>query len=248
MNSARRRATEATKAGSDRRRQKKLEKTRKKRELAKKDARKLEAKYQGASLLRLAASAPFGPCWVSAALDEAEVPPALIPVLVTRRVRGQLLGSLALVDRTCLGVKNANLLALQSEQELLEFVNRVSLRLGELRDCEPSEAQAVVFHAIDYAASLGFSPHPDFEASLFSPRPESLRETPLAHPERPFYASGPNDDVDMIVAQLDRVVGAGNYDLLEGFLGDWLSDDEEGEEDEEDGDEGALETSGESVE
>ena len=52
-------------AGADRKRQKKLEKNRKKRQLAKKDARKLEAKYQGANLLRLATSAPFGPCWVS---------------------------------------------------------------------------------------------------------------------------------------------------------------------------------------
>ena len=237
-------------SGSDRKRQKKLEKNRKKRELAKKDARKLEAKYQGASLLRLASSAPFGPCWVSAALDEPEdeVPPALITVLVTRRIRGQLLGLLALVDRTCLGVKNANLLALQSELELLDFVEATSDRLGEFRACEPSEAQAVVFHALDYAASLGFAPHPDFEASLFSPRPESLRETPLAHPARPFYAASPHDDIITVVAQLERVVGAGNYDLLEGFLGDWLDDEgEDGDGDGDEGDDDVIETSGEVV-
>ena len=235
-------------SGSDRKRQKKLEKNRKKRELAKKDARKLEAKYQGASLLRLAANAPFGPCWVSAALDEPEdeVPPALITVLVTRRIRGQLLGLLALVDRTCLGVKNANLLALQSELELFDFVDQISERLGEFRACEPSEAQAVVFHAIDYAASLGFEPHPDFEASLFSPRPEALRETTLAHPARPFFASSPHDDIITIVAQLERVVGAGNYDLLNGFLGDWLEDEDE-DEDGDEGDQDAIETSGEVV-
>jgi len=235
-------------AGSDRRRQKKLEKTRKKRELAKKDARKLEAKYQGSSLLRLAATAPFGPCWVGTALDEpADGPPALIPVLVTRRIRGQLLGSLALVDRTCLGVKNANLMAMQSEPELHEFVAGISDRLGEFRACEPSEAQAVVFHAVDYAASLGFAPHPDFEVSLFSPRPESLRETPLAHPERPFYASGPHDDVDLIVARLDQAVGPGNYDLLEGLLGDWLGEDEN-EEDWDEEEDGSIETTAEVVE
>src|SRR6185369_5530415 len=228
-------------SGPDRKRQKKLEKNRKKRELAKKDARKLEAKYQGASLLRLAASAPFGPCWVSSSLDEPEdeVPPALITVLVTRRIRGQLLGLLALVDRTCLGVKNANLLALQSELELLDFVEATSDRLGEFRACEPSEAQAVVFHAIDYAASLGFAPHPDFEASLFSPRPESLRETPLAHPARPYYAASPHDDIITVVAQLERAVGAGNYDLL--------GDDEDEDDDRDEGDDDVIETSGEVV-
>jgi hypothetical protein len=48
--------------GADRKRQKKLEKSRKKkRDLVKKQARKREARYQGTSLLRLAQSAPFGP-------------------------------------------------------------------------------------------------------------------------------------------------------------------------------------------
>jgi hypothetical protein len=120
----------------------------------------------------------------------------------------------------------------------------ISDRLGEFRVCEPSEAQAVVFHAIDYAASLGFAPHPDFEASLVSPRPESLRETPLAHPARPFYASSPHDDLITVVAQLERAVGAGNYDLLNGFLGNWLDDDED---DREEGDEDAIETIAELV-
>lgn len=238
-------------AGADRKRQKKLEKSRKKRELAKKDARKLEAKYQGASLLRLAASAPFGPCWVSTALDEPEEerPPALISVLVTRRIRGQLLGLLVLVDRTCLGAKDGNLLALQSEQELSDFVEAIGGRLGEFRTCEPSEAQAVVFHAIDYAASLGFNPHPDFEASLFAPRPETLRETPLAHPARPYFASGPHDDVATVVNQLNLAVGVGNYDLLDGFLGEWLIDEDDDSEDEPDeGDEDTIETTGEAVE
>jgi hypothetical protein len=221
-------------AGSVRKRQKKLEKARKKRQVLKKESRKLEAKYEGASLLRLASSAPFGPCFVSASLDgpEDEMPPALITVLVTRRVRGQLLGQLVLVDRTCLGVKNANLLALQPELSLREFLDEVLQSMDELRECEPGEAQAVVFHALEYAASLGFGYHPDFEPSLFEPRPESLRETPLAHPESPYYVSGPDDDVDVILAQLDSVVGPGNY----GFLGDLsagtLFDDEEDEEDE----------------
>jgi hypothetical protein len=57
---------------ADRKRQKKLEKSRKKRDLVKKQARKREAQYQGTSLLRLAQSAPFGPAWVSASLDEPD--------------------------------------------------------------------------------------------------------------------------------------------------------------------------------
>jgi hypothetical protein len=235
-------------AGADRKRQQKLEKTRKKRELAKKEARKLEAKFQGMSLLRMAASAPFGPCWVSTALDEPVDEgglPALISVVVTRRIRGQLLGEMALVDRTCLGVKNANLLPLQPELSLREFVAEALQPLGELRECEAAEAQAVVFHAIDYAASLGFGYHPDFEATLFEPRPESLRETPLAHPTRPFYAAGPNDDAPMILHQLQSVVGE-NFGV-DGLVADsWFEgDDDNDDEDEDDHDSDVIETTAE---
>ena len=235
-------------SGSDRKRQKKLEKTRKKRQHAKKDARKREARFEGASLLRLASSAPFGPCWLSVSLDrpETELAVPLVTVIVTRRIRGQLLGALALVDRTCLGVKNADLLRLQSEESLLELTARISAGMGELRECEPSEAQAVVFHALDYAASLGFHPHPDFERAVFEPRPESLRETPLAHPTRPLYVSGPHDDVARILAQLDKVVGAQNYTFTGGFLDDgWFGNDHEDED--EDEDEDVIETTAEST-
>jgi hypothetical protein len=239
-------------AGADRKRQKKLEKARKKRELSKKEARKLEAKYQGSSLVRTAATAPFGPCWVGVALDEpeAEGPPPLVSVVVSRRVRGQLVGIFALVDRTCLGVKDAYRLPLQTEQALREFVDDVLRPIGKLRECEPAEAQAVVFHAVDYAASLGFDYHPDFEPALFGPRPESLRETPLAHPARPVYISGPNDDVDEILEQLDRVVGPQNYDFVGGLMSGGTFDLELEDEDEDDGEDhtDTIETTAESAE
>jgi len=233
-------------ASTDRKRQKKLEKTRKKRQLAKKEARKLEAKFQGTSLLRVAASAPFGPCWLSTALDAPNDvgSPALISVVVTRRIRGQLLGEMALVDRTCLGVKNANMLPLQPELSLREFVAERLQRMGELRECEPAEAQAVVFHGLDYAASLGFGYHPDFEPALFEPRPESLRETPFAHPARPYYVAGPNDDVPMILDQLQSVVG-GNYDLGGAVADSWFDDEDDDESDFDGDDQDVIETTAE---
>jgi hypothetical protein len=186
---------------------------------------------------------PYRP---QATLDEpeSEGPPPLITVLVTRRIRGQLIGLLTLVDRTCLGVKNANLIPLQPEQMLREFVAEVVRPMTELRECEPSEAQAVVFHAIDYAASLGFGYHPDFEPSLLAPRPGTLRDTPLAHPARPLYASGPNDDVAMILEHLDSTVGAQNYAVVDGFGEGWLNDDDDDDNDDDD----TIETSAEEIE
>jgi hypothetical protein len=237
--------------GADRKRQKKLEKSRKKRDLVKKQARQREAQYQGASLLRLAQGAPFGPTWVSASLDEpdAEQSPPLVTVVVTRRVRGLLVAEIVIVDRTCLGVKNAMLLPLISESDLLERLDALAGGGTEFRDCEPLEAQSVVFHALDYARSLGFFAHEDFEVALFEPRPASLSETPLAKPARPIYISGPHDDVPMILDRLDRHMGPDNYQFLAGIGGiedllGWDEDQDEDVDSDEDADE--VETTGES--
>jgi hypothetical protein len=237
-------------AGSVRKRQKKLERTRKKRDALKKDARKREAQFQGKSLLRLAQAAPFGPAWVSTALDDTaeDEQPGLVTVVITRRVRGALLTESVLVDRTCLGVKNAMLLPLLAEVELRESLDR--LFLDEYRECEPLEAQSVVFHALDYARSLGFGAHEDFELALFEPRPEVLLDTPLAKPAQPFYISGPNDDVPMILETLEQRVGADNFRFALGNALDLLEYAEDGADDEEDdefADGEEFETTGESV-
>jgi hypothetical protein len=233
-------------SGSIRKRQKKLENSRKKRELLKKEARKREAQFQGASLLRLAQSAPFGPAWISASLDEpdAEQMPALVTVIVTRRVRGLWLAEIVLVDRTCLGVKNAMLLPPLTEVDLLDRVDALASAGNAFRPCEPLEAQSVVFHAIDYARSLGFCWHEDFEIALFEPRPESLLATPLATPARPIYISGPHDDVDLILERLNERVGPGNFEFLAGNGGLGGNFDDEDEEPDVD----ALDTAGESAE
>jgi len=145
-------------AGSIRKRQQKLEKARKKGEGLKKEAQKIEAKYQGANLLRLAASAPFGPCWVSKSLDEAdeEAMPSLVTVVVTRRIRGQLLGEVVLVDRTCLGVKNANLLPLWPEQDVREYVTDVLEHVAECENATRSKRNWSCSTRSIYAGSLGF--------------------------------------------------------------------------------------------
>ena len=240
-------------AGADRKRQKKLEQSRKKRELLKKQARQREARFQGAGLLRTAQGAPFGPAWVSASLDEPESEdlPALVTVVVTRRVRGQLLAEMMVVDRTCLGIKNAMLTQLMAEPELLDWVEEMSSGVDPLRECEPLEAQSVVFHALDFARSLGFGPHEDFEIALLQPRPETLLATPLSNPPAPIYASGPDDDVEAILARLEERVGSGNYQFVSGLgeLSDLLGmiDDDEDDDDEDDDQPAAvIETTGES--
>ncbi len=167
--------------------------------------------------VELGARHPMGPCYVSETPGVRDLP-ALVHVVVTRRLPdGKLLGGSVIVDRTCLGVKDALVMRPMSQSELETGLHRMAEGpggTGSPRVCEPLYAQSIVFHALDYAASLGFAPHADFHVELFGPRPPVLLETPLCRPRRPFYVSGPDDDVAAIMARLDAAVGRGHYDFV----------------------------------
>jgi len=158
-------------------------------------------------------------------------------VLVTRNGPSSIVvPALALCDRTCLGIKNAFVAKPILDVELGPMVARIgAAHQAGMMECDPLLAQSVVFHALDYARSLGFAPHKDFPEPLFGPRPANLLETPLGRPERPIYVSGPDDRVAQILAHLDATVGPGNYGFMLGAddLPDDLDDGEEEEEEDE---------------
>ena len=89
------------------RRQRKREKNKKKRELAKKARAALVRRPDPEErLLRAATRSPFGPCYISAGWKVEEGMPQLVSVVVTRRLPdGDLVYGTALVDRTCLGIE-----------------------------------------------------------------------------------------------------------------------------------------------
>ena len=191
-------------------RQKKAEKHKKKREQARKTARKSQSPSTLGSLLRLASSAPFGPCWISDTLEDSVELPKLVTVVVTRVLPdGLLLPEMILVDRTCLGVKDAVVAQPMDEDTIVAGPIRQSP--DTMSRCELLVAQSVIYHAIDYARSLGFEPHRDFRAALLGTRPEHLLDTPLAKPERPFYVAGPSDNVGFVLHKLKKAVGEDYY-------------------------------------
>jgi len=191
------------------RRQRKLQDKKKKREQAKRRSQVLASRRPSDDelLARAGARAPFGPCFVSAGWDDLEVA-RLVTLIVTRVIGpGQLLPHIVLVDRTCLGIKNAMTQAPTPEDELDELVETVGTPHGGMEECEPLFAQSVIYHALDYARKLGFAPNRDFHEALLSPRPETLIATPWHNLERPLYIRGPDDDYFRNIARLRQAVG-----------------------------------------
>jgi hypothetical protein len=184
--------------------QKRLEKKKKQR-LAARSAEQRSSSSPSSlnGIMRLASSAPFGPAFMSASWRSVAF--ELVSVVVTRTLPdGTMVVGVALVDRTCLGVKNAFARHLQSRLELDDLLNAVGASHQKgLDEVETLEAQSVVFHAIDYASSLGFSPQRDFPELVFGPRPETLIETPLARPTEPVFIPGPSDDVPRILRTIE---------------------------------------------
>ncbi|MCZ7670152.1 MAG: hypothetical protein M5U34_24750 [Chloroflexi bacterium] len=115
----------------------------------------------------------------------------------------------------------------------------------EMMNCEVDMAARIIEATLDYAHSLGFKPDKDIKLAYLvmgKTNPENYAdlEVPVGGKDgKPFYFSGPYDDVDRIIRILNRKVGEGNYDFIvalgdPGFLGDeeWDEDDEEWDEDE----------------
>ncbi|HXK19674.1 MAG TPA: hypothetical protein VNG33_17810 [Polyangiaceae bacterium] len=191
------------------RRQRKLQDKKKKREQAKRRSLVRASRRPSDDELaaRAGARAPFGPCFVSAGWDNLQVA-SLVTLVVTRALdSGHLLPHIVLVDRTCLGIKNAMTEPPTPEDELEELVETVGTAHGGMEDCEPLFAQSIIYHALDYAKKLGFSPHRDFHEALVGPRPEALIATPWHNLDRPLYVRGPDDDYFRNIARLRQAVG-----------------------------------------
>lgn len=191
--------------------QKKLEKKKKQRLAVQRDARASNALPTQKALERVASSAPFGPAFMSAGWKDADdKDPALVSLIMSRALPdGTFVAAMCLVDRTCLGIKNAYTTAPISRAALEDMAMRLREAHPEgVDEVSALEAQSVIFNALDYAATLGFTPHRDFVPALVGPRPDTLLDTPLARPERPVFVPGPEDDVARIVRVLTAKVGS----------------------------------------
>ena len=142
----------------------------------------------------------------------------LAHIIVARKASENMMSfGVYLVDIYCMGVKNAFCNVNQGLTRYAALKQRLH-RGHALVPCPAELAHQIVYGALDYAAGLGFRPHKDFAQSqwFLEPRenvpPNDTLE--FGRNGKPFYVSGPDDNVARILAHLERKVGTGNYDLL----------------------------------
>ncbi|MGH3623850.1 MAG: hypothetical protein ACRDQ5_19005, partial [Sciscionella sp.] len=87
-------------------------------------------------------------------------------------------------------------------------------RMGEPVAAPLEMARHLVWGAVDYARTLGFKPHPDFEPAaghLGEPWEETSAIT-FGRDGVPFYVSGPYDNPNTVLGTLAGSVGRGGFD------------------------------------
>ena len=135
----------------------------------------------------------------------------LVGVLVARRHRFDKVTVCGyLVDAYCLGVKNTTGPQIMGEVALREYRSLFFSAFGSSHPADLDLAQHMVLGAVEYARNLGFEPHPDFVdtaghlGSWTGPSAITFGQN-----GRPFYISGPHDDISKIARTLQRAVEQG---------------------------------------
>jgi hypothetical protein len=166
-------------------------------------------------IIRRARTFPLGQCMISSGWQEDNM--NLIEVVVTReQPDGKLCCGLYLIDKYLLGLKNTLARTGTSMAHYLEDI--VPLFQSKPEPCPPELAHQIIYGAIGYAAKFGFTPEKDFSLTqhILAPRGELEEPYEIAYGKngKPFFISGPYDNVGKILRQLEKTAGPGNFDSL----------------------------------
>lgn len=167
-----------------------------------------------------AAAAPILHCWVSGDLQGK----GMGSVCVSRQLAlGSVAFAIFLVDRYCLGVKDAWVGITSRSDYDDRIVGKIRSR-SKVIEMSPAAARKLVEGAAAYARGLGIAPHADYQRAKLmfgSIDPaECTEEFEFGKDGKPFFFAGPFDDsrgCHQILRTLERSRGKGGYDFTVPF-------------------------------
>lgn len=199
-----------------RRRQKKAEKRRAKEKAKRKELASRRPEDIGQRLARVAA-APILHCFTTQSLWDD----GIAQVLVSRELDSGIVAfSVFLIDRYCLGVKDAFCGFMPRSEYFDKIYERVAAT-GDVVRLQPAAARKLVEGAAEYAAGLGLSAHPAYARArqIFGgiDPAGSDREFEFGKDGKPLFISGPHDSpgrCHSIVGILSERLGPENFDYI----------------------------------
>lgn len=123
-----------------------------------------------------------------------------------------------LLDIWCLGVKDAMPPRTVDRIKFKEVVEALfNLFPGKPQEVPLEVAQGMIFSACEYAESLGFQPHKDFEKTrAHIGEWDGMIRIECGRNGKPFYVNGPHDNPTKIMETLKKSRGEGNFDFMIG--------------------------------
>lgn len=186
---------------------------------------------------------PIGTCYIGKDWQSA----GICNVLVTRKMpSGKLLVGAYLVDVFCLGVKDTHyFFGIEPNNFEEEVLGRV-YGGGEYVKISAALAQNIIWGAVEYAEDLGFESHSSFELTecLLDPADKiKYIAVEFGKDGKPYYVSGPYDDVDKILTKLTKKLGDDGFAFLTTYGDEWDDeDDDEWDDEDDDEDDGEPDT------
>ncbi len=138
-------------------------------------------------------------------------------LLIRKQANGKYMFANMMVDRHCLGIKDAMCNCNVDEQTLGELIDRNG-QFARLDEVDPVYFHNLVYAAVDYAKELGFDPNKNFALAEYVLDPEliddGIDDIELGHEGKPLFFAGPYDDSEKIIANLDGQLGKDNYHFM----------------------------------
>lgn len=144
----------------------------------------------------------------------------LVSVIVSKKMpSGKIIFGIYLLDKGCLGLKKTDYRFGFTEEDFEDFVEKIfePYPVG-YEEISVEDVHNLIYGAIDYAQELGFEPQKDFftvtrfflDEDLIT---DAIDDIPFGKDGKPYYFSGPYDNVAKIMATLRNKVGDGNFEF-----------------------------------
>lgn len=201
-------------AQNTKKRQKKLQKKNAKRKQKRAEITRREVATAAPSLSRTK-EWPLEAVWLSGSWRDPE---ELTQILIMRRgPHGHVAIGLALIDRMCLGVKNAYG-RVTNEFEYNELLEH----MREAQGVAPADVNLVakiIRDSVAYASEIGFRPNKDLRQTLLvlgEADPDSCdEEIEMGGADgKPHFVGGPYDNVDKIMKTLTKKLGPDGFTYM----------------------------------
>lgn len=196
------------------RKQRRALKKRAEREREKRQSSVTVASRSPRQVLRESGGWPLLECLIS---KEWQNTARLTQILVARQASdGRVAAGVFLVDLACLGVKNGFARLFGSRREYEQELRSLITGREAMVEADLNLAAKIIREATNYAANLGFRPHPDAADAMLvlgEANPDACDiPVPLGGPEgKPLYIAGPYDNAQAIINRLTRKLGPDGF-------------------------------------